>query len=315
MKKEYKKKADRGGSKVSRLRQMFERNNSDKKKRESLEARPLPMPMAALTASPIHKEPKKIEKVAAVAPVDIGAVGKFGAVDATAGVQVPAGGTEIGETAPIVFLEKTTSAVLTPDATVSTKELASSAAEEGSKPGVSPQNMLPGSSKDATSLKASVPAVVGSTSVMHHGVEKSPLSGAELLGTTQGEAAKECPLAAADNNSAAAGDEAQMTDAVVTQGGMNNPAVLGAGNGTFSSAIPAVIPAPITAVEDVIQVSVVVLPGHCRRDMYAEIMNALVSCNHIGFMCAPSCVLQTFILSLSRCLAPEPTGGRRSCDT
>lgn len=90
---EKEKKKDLGGSAVSRLRQMFERNNSDSKKTASLQARPLPRRIAAVAVSSIGKHEVIEETVAVVAQASVDAAEEPAALDAAAGVQVPAAGT------------------------------------------------------------------------------------------------------------------------------------------------------------------------------------------------------------------------------
>lgn len=324
---EREEKKDLSGSAVSRLRQMFERNKSDSKKRASLEARPLPRPITALAASSTG-EHEVIEETAAAASVNTDATGDSVALDATAiaGVQVPAAGTKAVEVAPLVAWERTTGAGPAPFA-ASTKGVASWAVEErygavatavgavvrddpsvpgqpalksrpcdsavrmdesslvqaasyrkapgvsvvsspadvvveeeqaprgeehvpteggapvpaeetaatkvaekkASKFGVSLQKLFFGSSKDAAALKASEPAVGGSMSLVHEGEkESSPAAGTEIFGALR------------DHH----GDETQLVDGVTTQGGMNNPAILGASNYTFSGAAPGVDATP-----------------------------------------------------------------------
>lgn len=113
---------------VSRLRQMFERNNSDSKKRASLEARPLRRPIAAMAVSSIGEHEVVNNTAAIVAPASVDAAVESVSLDATAGVQLPAVGIHAVETAPVVALEATTAGPApTP---VPTKKDGSSAAEE-----------------------------------------------------------------------------------------------------------------------------------------------------------------------------------------
>lgn len=106
-------------SAVSRLREMFERNNSDSKKRASLEARPLPRRMAAMAVSSIGEHEVIKEAAAIVAPASADAADEPVSLDATVRVQTP-----------VVTMEGTT-AGSAPTAAPITED-GSSAAEESS---------------------------------------------------------------------------------------------------------------------------------------------------------------------------------------
>eukprot|EP00752_Nemacystus_decipiens_P015849 g14159.t1 len=122
-------KEDLGSSAVSRLRQMFERNNSDSKKRGSLEARTIPRPIATMAVSSIREREVIKETAAVVGLVSVGAAEESASLDATASLQLPAVGPQVLEIAPVVTLKEMTGAGPAAIALPS-KEVASSAAEE-----------------------------------------------------------------------------------------------------------------------------------------------------------------------------------------
>eukprot|EP00903_Cladosiphon_okamuranus_P020150 g18499.t1 len=121
------KKKDIGGAAVSRLRQIFERNNFDSKKRASLEARPLSRPIAAVTAPSIgeHEVTEKI--VAAVPQASVDAAGASAALDTDA--SVPAVGPIAVGTSPVVAFDNTVGTGLAPTSGPP-KQAPSSAAEQ-----------------------------------------------------------------------------------------------------------------------------------------------------------------------------------------
>ncbi len=110
------KKKSFGGSAVSRLRQMFERNNSDSKKKASLEARPLRRPVTSLAAASLGERKPVVGQTAAAEPVKIAANVEFAAVDADANGakkgpdEHPAAGANGAGTAPVAALEGATDA-------------------------------------------------------------------------------------------------------------------------------------------------------------------------------------------------------------
>lgn len=241
---EEQQKKDLGGSAVSRLRQMFERNNSDSKKRASLEARPLPRPMAAPAASSIE-EHDVIEDTAAVA------VEEPVALDSTACVQLPASGAKVDGTAPIVVSEETTGAGSALVAE-STGETTSSAAEE--------RCMM-------AAVGAVAPDYVVAESSLAQAASSAKASGVSVKSTfASAVAVDECPLATASiaGNFAAKGDETQLVDVVTAQGGIVTPPMLCASSGAFATLTPETDQVPIATVENVIEVSAVTSPRNCK---------------------------------------------------
>ena len=225
-KEEQEKKKDLSGSAVTRLRQMFERNNSDSKKRASLEARPLSRPIAALAVSSIGEHEVIKETAAAVAPTSVDAAGESAAPDTTAGMQLLAAGTKAAGSAPVVAVEKTTGAG--PAATpVPTKEAVSSAAEES----YMTVAVAGAEAQDAPSVLAQ-PALLPM-------VPKSSMS----------------------SSSRSSGSQKRMGEETLAQATSSGEA-----SGAFSSTTSGMSQAPIATVEDVILVSVAARPWNSRRE-------------------------------------------------